>query len=66
MGVALAAIRFTELGVAMLSSVLKSKPAIQTNILIMRAFVRPREILATPKDLARAIEASGVSTERAW
>jgi hypothetical protein len=47
---------FTELGVAMLSSVLKSKRAVQMNILIMRAFVRLREILATHKDLARAIE----------
>jgi hypothetical protein len=47
---------FTELGVAMLSSVLKSKQAVQTNILIMRAFVKLRAILATHKDLARAIE----------
>jgi hypothetical protein len=47
---------FTELGVAMLSSVLKSERAVHMNILIMRAFVRLREILATDKDLARAIE----------
>jgi hypothetical protein len=47
---------FTELGVAMLSSVLKSDRAVQMNILIMRAFVRLREMLATHKDLARAIE----------
>jgi hypothetical protein len=37
---------FTEQGVAMLSSVLGSKRAIQVNILIMRAFVRLREMMA--------------------
>jgi hypothetical protein len=47
---------FTELGVAMLSSVLKSGRAVKMNIAIMRAFVRLREILATHKDLAQAIE----------
>ncbi len=47
---------FTEQGVAMLSTVLKSKPAIQVNIEIMRAFVRLREILSTHKDLARKLE----------
>lgn len=47
---------FTEQGVAMLSSVLKSKRAVQVNIAIMRAFVRLREIMATHKDLARKIE----------
>ena len=47
---------FTELGVAMLSSVLRSRRAIEMNILIMRAFVRLREVLATNKDLARKIE----------
>ncbi len=50
---------FTEHGVAMLSSVLRSKRAVQMNILIVRAFVRLREILATHKDLARAIEDIG-------
>ena len=39
----------------MLSSVLRSKRAIQVNILIMRAFVRLREILVTHKDLAREL-----------
>jgi len=48
---------FTEQGVAMLSSVLNSKRAIQVNIAIMRAFVRLREILLTHKDLAAKIEA---------
>ena len=48
---------FTEQGVAMLSSVLKSKRAIEVNIAIIRAFVRMREILLTNKDLAAKIEA---------
>lgn len=39
---------FTELGVAMLSSVLNSKTAIQINMGIMRAFVAIRQIIATP------------------
>jgi len=42
---------FTEQGVAMLSSVLKSKRAAQVNIAIMRAFVRLRELMMTHKDL---------------
>ena len=44
---------FTEHGILMLSSVLRSERAVQVNIAIMRAFVRLREILATHKDLAR-------------
>ncbi|MFA6980359.1 MAG: ORF6N domain-containing protein [Ignavibacteriaceae bacterium] len=40
---------FTEQGVAMLSSVLKSERAIEVNILIVRAFVRLREIISTHK-----------------
>ena len=51
-----APLAFTELGVAMLSSVLNSERAVQMNILIMRAFVKLREVLATHKDLARRIE----------
>ncbi len=47
---------FTEQGVAMLSSVLRSDRAVQVNIIIMRAFVRLREVLATHKDLARKLE----------
>ena len=43
---------FTEQGVAMLSSVLNSKRAIQVNIAIMRAFVKMREILATSKEFS--------------
>jgi len=46
---------FTEHGVAMLSSVLKSRRAVQMNILIIRAFVKLRELLATHKELARQI-----------
>ena len=47
---------FTEQGVAMLSSVLRSERAVQVNIEIMRAFVRLRELVATHKDLARKLE----------
>jgi len=47
---------FTELGVAMLSSVLRSERAIRMNIAIMRAFVRLRELIAAHKDLAERIE----------
>ncbi len=43
---------FTEQGVAMLSSVLRSKKAIQVNIAIMRVFVRLKEIISTHKELA--------------
>ena len=46
---------FTEQGVAMLSSVLRSKRAVQVNIAIMRAFVRSRELLAGHQDLARKL-----------
>lgn len=42
---------FTEHGVAMLSSVLNSKQAVQVNIAIMRAFVQMRRISATPGEL---------------
>ncbi len=48
---------FTEQGVAMLSSVLRSKRAIQVNIEIIRAFVRLRRILASHADLARKLDA---------
>jgi hypothetical protein len=48
---------FTEQGVAMLSSVLKSKQAVQVNIQILRAFVRLRQMLATNADLAKKMEA---------
>ena len=48
---------FTEQGVAMLSSVLRSKRAVQVNIEVMRAFVRLRKMLASHKDLERKIAA---------
>jgi hypothetical protein len=46
---------FTEQGVAMLSSVLRSPQAVQVNIAIMRAFVRLREPLALHRDLAHKL-----------
>jgi hypothetical protein len=48
---------FTEQGVAMLSSVLRSERAVEVNIEIMRAFVRLRHILSTHTDLARKLDA---------
>ena len=62
---------FTELGVAMLSSVLKSKVAIRVNRDIMRAFVAVRQalpVLTTQKDIeelrqcVKALEESGTAT----
>jgi len=47
---------FTEQGVAMLSSVLNSRRAIEVNILIMRAFVRLRQMVVAHKDLLQKIE----------
>lgn len=46
---------FTEQGVAMLSSVLRSPRAVQVNIAIMRAFVRLRQMLMSNADLARKL-----------
>ena len=46
---------FTEQGVAMLSSVLRSPRAVNVNIAIMRAFVRLREMLMSNADLARKV-----------
>ena len=47
---------FTEHGVAMLSSVLRSQRAAEVNIAIMRTFVKLREILATHQDIARKVK----------
>ena len=47
---------FTEQGVAMLSSILRSKRAIEVNIAIIRVFVRLREMFATHKELAGKFE----------
>ena len=46
---------FTEQGVAMLSSVLKSKRAIQVNIVIMRTFVKLKEVFSAHKELAHKL-----------
>jgi hypothetical protein len=46
---------FTEQGVAMLSSVLKSPTAVRVNIEIMRTFVRLRRLMATPGELVEQI-----------
>lgn len=46
---------FTEHGVAMLSSVLRSPTAVQVNIAIIRAFVRLRRLLATPGELVEQL-----------
>ena len=48
---------FTEQGVAMLSSVLRSNRAIRVNIEIMRAFVRLRQMISTYAQLARKLKA---------
>ena len=55
MGLRYPPMAFTEQGVAMLSSVLRSKIAVRVNIEIMRAFVRLREILSTHKELKRKL-----------
>ena len=47
---------FTEQGVAMLSSVLRSKRAITVNIEIMRAFVKLRQMLASNAELSRRLD----------
>lgn len=47
---------FTEQGVAMLSSVLRSKRAIQVNIAIMRTFVKLKAMLSTHKELAHKLK----------
>jgi len=48
---------FTEQGVAMLSSVLKSKRAIRINIMILRAFVRIRQMMSLNRALAKRLAA---------
>ena len=54
-GVRTAPYAFTEQGVSMLSSVLRSERAIQVNIEIMRAFVRLRQMLASNAELSRKL-----------
>jgi hypothetical protein len=48
---------FTEQGIAMLSSVLRSPRAVEVNIAIMRTFVQLRRLMDSNRDLARKIEA---------
>ena len=58
---------FTELGVAMLSSILSSKLAIQININIMRAFVAVRQIIALPPtDKLAELQPLRASAERCY
>ena len=47
---------FTQEGVAMLSAVLRSPRAVQMSILVVRAFVRLRELIAANKDIASRVE----------
>src|SRR5919201_1461218 len=47
---------FTEHGVAMLSSVLRSPTAIRVNIEIIRAFIRLRRLMATPGELVEQLQ----------
>ena len=55
MGLRYPPLAFTEQGVAMLSSILRSDRAIAVNIAIMRTFVKLRDMLATHAELARKI-----------
>ena len=57
MGLRYPPLTFTEQGVAMLSSVLKSERAIKVNIQIMRTFSRLRQMLASNEDLRKKVEA---------
>jgi hypothetical protein len=56
MGLRKRPLAFTELGVAMLSSVLNSRHAIQVNIAIMRAFVKLRHAILAHQGIARRVE----------
>jgi ORF6N domain len=56
MGLRYAPMAFTEQGVAMLSSVLRSKRAIQVNVQIMRAFVRLRQMVLDHAELKREVD----------
>ena len=47
---------FTEHGVAMLATVLRTERAIQMSIAVIRAFVRLRELMAAHKDIATRVE----------
>ena len=55
---------FTEQGVAMLSSVLRSKRAIQVNIAIMRTFVKLRQFLSAHKELTHELSQLEIKIEK--
>ena len=55
---------FTEQGVAMLSSVLKSKQAVRVNVEIIRAFVRLRSLIGENRELARRLDALEAKYDR--
>ena len=55
-GTRYAPMAFTEQGVAMLSSVLNSKRAIEVNVLIMRAFVQLRKMISSQTELTRKLD----------
>ncbi|MCL5030237.1 MAG: ORF6N domain-containing protein [Bacteroidetes bacterium] len=57
---------FTEQGVAMLSSVLKSKRAVQVNTAIMRAFVQLRKFLESNDDLSRRLRKLEMETKKRY
>ena len=54
---------FTEHGVAMLSNLLRSDRAVKTSVMIVRAFIRLRELVVTNKELANRI---GLLEEGQW
>ena len=56
MGLRYPPMAFTEHGILMLSSVLRSRRAVQVNIEIMRAFVRLRQMLASNTELSRRLD----------
>ena len=56
MGIRTRPYAFTEQGVAMLSSVLNSERAVEVNIMIMRAFVKLRQLISSHKNLARRLD----------
>ncbi|RZB32542.1 MAG: hypothetical protein SRB2_04234 [Desulfobacteraceae bacterium Eth-SRB2] len=63
MGLRIPPFAFTEHGILMLSSVLKSERAVQVNIQIMRTFTKLRQVLLDNKDLRRGLEELKLLTE---
>ena len=57
---------FTEQGVAMLSGLLHSKVAIQTNIALMRAFVQVREYLLTTSSFSKELNELRAKVDLLW